>query len=478
MHSLLPVCFHLWLYLLVELSVYEAFLQRPNISFLASYTTYLTGEPVSLICQATTDHKIHGYKFFRNSQELNRISSIGKHSINNVKTSDAGSYTCLYWVSDSRGKEESDVSIPVSLSVLDQPSTPVLLIQPKQLLYFEGESVTLKCQHPPIMFHAIYNFHKDNSKLESYYDTSRSEHYISSLSTKDSGNYYCQYWVSGHQRTIMSSESIAQTISVTALSTSPLLNFLPSYSTFIKGENLTMECVAPSPVHVSLYRFYKEGQEFKGPLSHKGLYKVHNVTTEEQAEYTCIYWSAMSSREIPSTQSAVREIYVIDPIHPPLLSVDPPSGRIWDGGNITLFCTTPAEYARTTFYFLNDTDDIISVSTYKTQRRAAVTINMKKTNNTSTAKYRCQYKAEIKGRFLLSPKSPQIEIIVITNGSLLWLIAIVVAAGIVVLIIIVILIFWVLRSKKGLLTKSQQYSPEDAEESKTFSEGGCKVTSL
>ncbi|XP_075048186.1 Fc receptor-like protein 5 isoform X2 [Mixophyes fleayi] len=471
MQNIFPVCFNLWLYLLGVLSMYEAFLQRPSISFLASYATYLTGEPVSLICQMTTDHTIHGYTFFRNDQDVHRMerSSVNKYKINNVKTSDAGSYTCLYWVSDSRGKQESEVSLPVSLSVLDQPSTPSLLIQPKQSLYFEGESVTLKCEHPPIMFQANYNFHKDNSKLDSYRDTLKSEHYIPSLSKKDSGLYDCQYWVSGHQRTVRSSESIPQSIMVTALSTSPLLNFLPSYTTFIKGENLTMECVAPSPVHVTLYRFYKEGQEFKGPSSRQGLYKLQNITIGEQAEYTCMYWSPMSNREIPSTQSATREVYVIDP----------PSGRIRDGGNVTLYCTTPAKYERTIFYFLNETEEIISISTYKSQTRAAVTINMKKNNITSTIKYSCQYKADIKGRLLLSPKSPHVEIIVITSASLLWLIGIVVAAGIVILIIIVSLIYWVLLSKKGLLTKRQKYSPEDAEEeSKPFSEGGCKVTSL
>lgn len=71
-----------------------------------------------------------------------------------------------------------------------------------------------------------------------------------------------------------------------------------------------MECVAPSPVAVTLYRFYKE-VEIRGPLSSKGLLSLRNITKNDQAEYTCMYWSPKSNREIPSTQSDVREIYVI-----------------------------------------------------------------------------------------------------------------------------------------------------------------------
>ncbi|XP_075709131.1 Fc receptor-like protein 5 isoform X2 [Rhinoderma darwinii] len=471
MYKVFPACFHLWLYLLIELSFYEAALRRPTIVFSASYATYLTGEAVFLECQATTDYTIHGYKFFRNNQEVLKVetSSANKYKIRTANRNNAGSYTCLYWISDARGKQESEVSFPVSLFVLDQPSTPTLVVKPKQSLYFEGETVTLECEHPNLNSQITYYFYKDTSKLHSYLDTSKSEHHISSLSSKDSGTYDCEYLVLGHQRTIPSGKSTQQTITVTALSTSPLLKSLPSYTTFIKGENLSMECEAPTPVYVTLYRFYKEGVELKGPSSHKGIYTLQNITKESQAEYTCMYWSPKSNREIPSTQSATKELYIIDPLRPPIFFVDPPSGRIWDEGNVTLYCKAPEEYERTKFHFLNDTDEIISVSTYKKQRTAGVTISIRKSNITSATKYFCQYTAEIKGRSLLSPKSPLIEIIVVTR-SYLWLIAIGVGAGIAVLLIIIGLIYWVLLAKKD--------TKKDTEESKPIRDGGCKVTSL
>lgn len=471
MYNVLSACFYLWLYLLVELSLYEAVLQRPKIVFSASYATYLTGEAVFLECQATTDLTIHGYKFFKNNQEVQRMEASSlKYKIRSAQRNDAGSYTCLYWISDARGQQESAISFPVSLSIIDQPSTPSLLVKPQLSLYFEGETVTLECEHPVINSQITYHFYKDTSKLHSYQDTSKSELHFSSLSTKDSGTYDCEYLVLEHQRRIPSSKSMQQTITVTALSTSPLLKFLPSYATFINGENVTMECVAPSPVYVTLYRFYKEGQELQGPLSHKGIYTLRNLTKSDQAEYTCMYWSPKSNREIPSTQSLTKEVYIIDPLRPPLFFADPPSGRIWDGGNVTLYCTAPEKYDRTRFYFLNDKDEIISVSTLKQQTTAALTINMRKSNSTSATKYFCQYTAEIKGRSLLSPKSPQVEIIVVATGSLLWLIAIGVGAGIAVLLIIVGLIYWVLLPKKD--------TKKDPEESKPNREGGCKVTSL
>ncbi|XP_040272736.1 Fc receptor-like protein 5 [Bufo bufo] len=471
MYNMLPACLLLLLYLLVELNLCEAVLQRPQIFFSASYATYLTGEAVFLECQAATDFTIHGYKFFKNNQEVRRMEapSLNKYKIRAAKGNDAGSYTCLYWLSDSRGKQESEISFPVSLSIIDQPSTPSLLVKPQQALYFEGEAATLDCEHPSINSQITYYFYKDTNRLSSYFDTSKSEHHISSLTTKDSGTYDCEYLVLGHQRTIPSGKSTQQTITVTALSSSPLLKFQPSYGTFINGENLTMECEAPSPVYVTLYRFYKEGEQLKGPSSHRGIYTLQNITKEDEAEYTCMYWSPKSNREIPSTQSPTKELYVIDPLRPPLFFVDPPSGRIWDGGNVTLYCTAPEEYERTRFHFFNDKDEITTVPTYK-KRPAAVTINMRKSNGTSTIKYFCQYTAEIKGRSLLSPKSPQIEIIVVAKGSLLWLIAFGVGAGIAVLLVIIGLIYWVLLAKKD----TKKYT----EESKPVHNSGCKVTSL
>ncbi|KAM5192408.1 Fc receptor-like protein 5 [Mantella aurantiaca] len=468
----LPLYFRLWLCLLGVLKLCEGHHQRPSISFSASYATYLTGEPVVLQCQATVDFSIHGYKFFRNDREIHRLEiSSNRLRIFSAKTSDAGSYSCLYWVLDSRGKQESDVSFPISLTILDQPSQPHLLVKPRQPLYFEGESVTLECEHPHVNTQVSYQFQKDSSKLDSYHDTLRSNHHIEGLSIRDSGTYNCQYSISGHQRTFSSPKSIPEAITVTALSSSPRLNFLPAYATFIIGENVTMECVAPSPVPVTLYRFYKEGEEIRGPLSSKGLFSLYNITKKDQAEYTCMYWSPKTNREIPSSQSNEREIYVIDHLRPPLLSADPPSGRIKDGGNVTLYCIIRESYKRAIFHFLNETDELTSVHIYSPQTRAAaITINLKKNNNTSPTKYTCQYTAEIKGRLLLSPKSPQIEIIVITTGSLLWLIAIGVAAGIAVLIIIVGLVYWVHSGKKD--------PAEDVPQSKTHSNGGCKVTSL
>ncbi|XP_072269853.1 Fc receptor-like protein 5 [Pyxicephalus adspersus] len=468
----LPLCFHLWLCLLGELNLVEATLQRPSISFSASYATYLTGEPIILQCQAAVGFTIHGYKFFRNDREIHRLEiSSSKLRIFSAKTSDAGSYTCLYWVSDSRGKQESEVSFPITLTVLDQPSQPHLLIKPRQSLYFEGESVTLECEHPFVNTRVSYQFQKDSSKLDSYHDTLRANHHIESLNMRDSGRYDCQYSISGHQRTFSSPKSMPETITVTALSSSPTLKFVPSYATFIKGENVTMECLAPTPVPVTLYRFYKEVEEIRGPFSSKGLISLHNITKMDQAEYTCMYWSKKNNREIPSTQSDAREIYVIDHLKAPLLSADPPSGRIKDGGNVTLYCIIRESYKRAIFHFLNERDEVTSVHTYNPQTRAAaITINVKKNNNTSPTKYSCQYTAEIKGRLLLSPRSPEIQIIVITSESLMWIIAIGVAAGIAVLIIIISLVYWVILGKKE--------KKEEVSEAKTQSNGGCKVTSL
>ncbi|KAM4050160.1 immunoglobulin superfamily member 1-like isoform 4-T5 [Anomaloglossus baeobatrachus] len=337
---------------------------------------------------------------------------------------------------------------------------PNIMISARYATYLTGESVFLECQTTADFTIHGYKFFKNNVEVGGGMEASTMNKYrIRTAKRSDAGSYTCLYWVSDARGRQESEVSLPESVSIIALSTSPLMKFLPSYITFITGENLTMECEAPTPVDVTIYRFYKEGEELKGPSSHKGIYKLQNVTKEDQSEYTCMYWSPKSKREIPSTQSAIRELYIIDPLHPPLFLVDPPSGRIRDGGNVTLYCAAPEEYERTKFHFLNATDEIISVSPYKHQKTAAVTINMRKSNSTSATNYFCQYTAEIKGRLLLSPKSPQIEIIVIAAGSFLWLIAIGVSAGIVVLLILLSLIYWVLLAKKDKKKDTEEAKP-------------------
>lgn len=102
-----------------NVTFFSAVLQRPKIVFSASYATYLTGEAVFLECQATTDLTIHGYKFFKNNQEVQRMEASSlKYKIRSAQRNDAGSYTCLYWISDTRGRQESAISFPVSLSII------------------------------------------------------------------------------------------------------------------------------------------------------------------------------------------------------------------------------------------------------------------------------------------------------------------------------------------------------------------------
>ncbi|XP_075425268.1 Fc receptor-like protein 5 isoform X2 [Ascaphus truei] len=464
MHWILRGCFYLSLYLLRELNSYEAALVPPSITFSAGYATYLTGESASLLCQVTAPFRVGGYRFFQDGLEVHSKEdpSGKKYKIVSMNRGSAGSYTCQYWVSDARGQQKSALSPAVSLYVLDQPSTPSLLKNPQHTLYLEGESVTLMCDHPPTLYLGGYRFYKDRLELGGHRDALGSQYVFPILQTGNTGTYYCGYWLSGNGRELNSARSSPTALDVTALSSSPSLTFLPPYSVFILGESLNLECAAPSPLDATLYRLYKEGQELSSTLT--GTHTLHNVTWESQGEYSCMYWSQKSQREIPSIQSVTRELYVTDPLGTPYLYLDPPSGQILDGGNVTLLCTTPVPYERTTFFFLCERKEIHSISTNRTQRSMAVTVTVWRSNTTSATKYSCQYTAEIRGRVLFSPESSQAEIIVIT-GSLHWLIAVIVSAGLVVLICIILLLYWVLLARKD----SEEVCPKSSSSSECTS---------
>ncbi|KAM4709322.1 Fc receptor-like protein 5 isoform 1-T2 [Discoglossus pictus] len=444
MHDILPGGFYLSIWLFGGLNLYEAVLDPPSISFTAGYATYLIGEPLYMICKVPAKFPVDGYQFFRNNQELKNLEgeSTNQYSIYSVNRQNTGTYTCQYWVSNTRGRQTSVPSDPLSLIVLDQPSTPSLLVKPEHSLYFEGESVTLQCEHADNFYPGGYKFYKDNMELKDHGDTLRSQHIFQNLSTKDTGKYDCQYWISVQKRTIRSARSIPKSLDVTAVSAPPLLKITPPYSVFVLGETFTMECMAPSPISATVYRYYKDGRELGSEV-----HTLQNATKDLQGKYICIYWSTKHQREIPSTQSPVIDLSVIDPLLPPLLTMDPPNGRIRNGGNVTLFCTVPIYYKRTTFHFLSERREILCIFINRTQMDMTVTI-FKHNNVTYSKKYSCQYTAEIRGRALMSPESHEVEIIVIA-GSMLWLIAIAVAAGIIVLIIVFFLLYWILKAREG-----------------------------
>ncbi|KAE8633786.1 hypothetical protein XENTR_v10002093 [Xenopus tropicalis] len=470
MHSSSLWSFCILLRVLETVKLYEASLQMPYISFSAGYATYLIAEPVSMSCQIPSNITVNGYQFFKNHQKIQDINGpLGKHhKITSVNRGSAGSYSCLYWIEDSRGKQISPKSPPVSLSVMDQPTTPVLDIDPKYPLYFEGEDVHLECRHHIYPYTGGYKFYKNNRELNISSGNLASTFSIYNISRKDSGTYKCEYWLSEHQRVVYSPRSKPQTLSVTALSTSPLLLFQPPYSTFIVGETVSMECLAPSTVPVSLYRFYYEEREVVSPsTTHSGQHSLRNLTKKHKGNYICMYWSTKSQREIPSFPSVTKELYIIDPLQSPVLAVDPPSGRIWDGANVTLICTTPIPYENTTFHFLNDREAVFSNNTSRAQMKMVITMSM--LNATSVFKYSCQYTAYIKGRALTSPRSHPAEITIIT-GSVNWLIAIAVAAGVVVLITVFLLLYWICLARRG--------SADDGEKSQSSEEDGKITTGL
>ncbi|XP_053558250.1 T-cell-interacting, activating receptor on myeloid cells protein 1 [Bombina bombina] len=465
MLSIQPDVYYLSICLIWGFSLYEAAIDPPSISFGAGYSTFIIGEQVMLQCNAPANSLIHGYQFFKNNEELKSpgAQSGNQYRIRNVNMGNQGIYTCNYWLKN-RENQHSAPSGPVTLTVMDQPSMPSLRINPENVLYLEGESVNLLCEHSGTSFSAVYTFYKDNKVLKSHNNGQSSKHTFTYLTVGDSGTYACQYYLSGDKRMSPSARSPSHTISVKALSSPPFLNFVPPYSVFIVGEEFTIVCEAPSPIVAPLFRFYKDEQELRDlSTMQSGKLTVQNITKASQGNYICMYWATNSLRAIPSTQSITRELNVLDPLLPPFISMDPPNGRIWDGGNVTLFCTAPIHYKNTTFHFLHEKQEIQRISSNRTQTSMTITVT-KWSNVTSTNKYSCQYTAEIGGRKLLSPECNQVEIIVIA-GSVLWLITVAVAAGITVLIIIIFLLYWIMLARKDITLSGPevQQSSEDGD---------------
>nr|XP_025034021.1 alpha-1B-glycoprotein-like [Pelodiscus sinensis] len=324
-------------------------LSAPKLTPDRPYTVYLPGEKVKLQCTAPGHKQTTKHSFFyqKEPQAPSTVlhSDEGKFAEFTAEKGRAGTYTCAYWTEGPNGPvSETSNSVPISIAA------PQLTVSPLRPVYVTGEDVTLTCSAAGVPNLSGIRFYRDGEKIQpqeipSIRNGSTASIQLSSVAMSNAGVYSCEYWRSVNGREFVSERSQNIPRAVTARLPTPQLGVFPQQLGYVAGESITLTCSAAGAPNDSMIRFYKDDQTL---LPEELCLRLHQATASvrlsappQTSTYTCGCWRVESGREIESERSRPISIAVMDPLPPPVLSVDPPSGAVSEGLPLLLTCMAP-----------------------------------------------------------------------------------------------------------------------------------------
>ncbi|XP_029442171.1 Fc receptor-like protein 5 [Rhinatrema bivittatum] len=298
----------------------------------------------------------------------------------------------------------------------DRPEAPTISLAPQYDEYIPGETVTVRCEAPRTSNVLGYLFYKGRSDMTGLGDAA-SYQYTISIADKEKGvSFSCAYWIWESRQGIESPQSEPISLSVADPPQPPSISLHPQYNVYIPGEKVTMWCEAPTTFSVAQVIFYKDGEEVAESQDiYIYGYTVDAIHKEDAGSYSCRYWI----REIKSRRSTSVSLRVTDPLSSPTLSLYPPDGRVYEGGDVTMNCTVPGRYENVTVHFYKGEEALYSEALEAPGGEVSFTIRIGQRNISDAGEYSCSYEAEIQGRRLSSPQSTPIPVSL--KGCMAWI---------------------------------------------------------
>nr|XP_025044402.1 basement membrane-specific heparan sulfate proteoglycan core protein-like [Pelodiscus sinensis] len=347
-------------------------LPAPTLALEHQLTVLLPGQTATLTCQPPGHVQPSGYRFFcqRGQQGPSAVprDKEGDMLVLTAEKGSAGTYTCAYWTEGPNGPVSKN-SNSVSISI----AAPQLTVSPPQPVYVAGEAVTLTCSAAGVDRLTRFRFYRDEDEIQPKESVLIPYRHVasiqlSSVAMSDAGVYSCEYWRRMDDKKgpdIVSERSQNISIAVTAPLPTPQLSVSPQQLGYVTGESITLTCSASGAPSDSMIRFYKDGQTLLPEElclhPHQATASVRLSAPPQTSTYTCGCWRVESGRVIESKRSRPISIAVMEtpspelkqealeteqgaalnPLPPPVLSVDPPSGAVSEGLPLLLTCMAP-----------------------------------------------------------------------------------------------------------------------------------------
>ncbi|XP_025031759.1 uncharacterized protein LOC112542641 [Python bivittatus] len=306
-------------------------------------------------------------------------------------------------------------------SWIQPPAAPTLAWSSPYHSLVKGEQITLACSPPDGQKGENHVFYRINEKGQQYIYKKQngSTLVISALRVAPKATFFCSYWGKNNAgRRSESQKSNQVEFSVIDPPPPPSLSPVPSEPVYLAGEKVTLWCSAPT-VTLQGWRRYQFSQSAEDRSSAKSLdlhedpSLVLTASREKEGRYACRYVERKYGRSIFSEWSYPVPILVRDPLPPPVLKVDHPSGAVGESKPLSIFCLSNESNNTKRFHFSRDGVEIKG-PLRSSREPGDVTLNMSLAflyaKHHQSGKFACRYEENINGRWIMSPWSQMLNI--------------------------------------------------------------------
>ncbi|XP_029891413.1 immunoglobulin superfamily member 1-like isoform X3 [Aquila chrysaetos chrysaetos] len=206
--------------------------------------------------------------------------------------------------------------LPLAVSFADPLPAPILSTDPRHDVYYEGESVTLKCLAPTLRkIRGFRFFNQTGEQINQTASFSDLTALFKLTATKaSSGEYTCMYFLKESGREIPSNRSLPLSLKVQAAPMAPTLSLDPQQQVYRPGNHVNLLCSFPSsPDDVKQVQYYADfGLAVSVPVSNVKNYSFNlRITGEaDSGSYSCAYFVNKAARPVRSELSRSVIVYV------------------------------------------------------------------------------------------------------------------------------------------------------------------------
>ncbi|XP_069783103.1 uncharacterized protein [Narcine bancroftii] len=190
----------------------------------------------------------------------------------------------------------------------------------------------------------------------------------------------------------------------------PLISKSPDLPVFLPGEALEINCTARHPAEAGLFQLMRDSLPIANSTGNRRLFTYHvgDLRQDMEGNYTCELMTQVSGQWLRSSASPVVRVIVTDPLSPPLISKSPDLPVFLPGEALEINCAArhPAEAGL--FQLKINSYPIVN----STGNQRLFTYRIGDLRRDMEGNYACELMTQVSGRWLRSPTSPVVRVIV------------------------------------------------------------------
>ncbi|XP_072102521.1 uncharacterized protein [Mobula birostris] len=392
----------------------------PKIYKSPDYSMFLPGETVNITCVAEHPVEIGLLQLTKDTAPLINSSEHQEHRrdltyiMENVRKDMAGVYACVLLTQISGRWISSPYSRQVRVIVTDFPTQPRISRSPEYPVYVTGEAVTISCDVAWRGSRGQFQLLKDSvSVINSTENQTRFNYHVEAVNADSEGDYACVFVIMQSGRLIHSSISHHIRIKVTDLPPQPQISKSPEYPVYVTGEAVTISCDVAWRGSPGQFQLLKDSVSvINSTGNHKHFnYHFEAVNADSEGDYACVFVTMESGRLIRSSISHHIRINVADTPPGPKIYKNPDHSIYVPGETVNITCVAEHPVEIGLLQLTKDTAPLINSSELQEHRRD-LTYIMKNVSKDMAGVYACVLLAQISGRWITSPYSQYVRVIV------------------------------------------------------------------